>query len=101
MTLRPTTIMRTKNMINSLYLKQKSDVKEVDKGWISRKKVSKTPGQKKEDVLTQSSRYMGAESKKLKFQVVTYNVAELTKPDGADLTPILALQDKPDVIAIG
>lgn len=44
---------------------------------------------------------MGSESRSLKFQVVTYNVAELTKPDGADMTPILGLADNPDVIAIG
>ena len=84
--------MRTKNLINSLYLKKKTNVKEVDEGRVSRE-------DKKKQERIQS--HMATESKKLKFQVVTYNVAELTKPDGADLTPILALEDKPDVISIG
>lgn len=67
-------------------------MKEVDEGWVSRE-------DKKKQEKIQS--HMATESKKLKFQVVTYNVAELAKPDGADLTPILALEDKPDVISIG
>ena len=84
--------MRTKNLINSLYLKKKTNAKKVDEGWVSRE-------DKKKQEKIQS--HMATESKKLKFQVVTYNVAELSKPDGADLTPILALEDKPDVISIG
>ena len=92
--------MRTKNLINSLYIKKKSDVKEADKSWIPRQEEIRAQKKKIEDK-AQSFIYMGTESKKLKLQVITYNVAELTKPDGADLTPILGLDDKPDVISIG
>jgi hypothetical protein len=95
--------MRTKTLKNSLYLKNKqSNDRQADKGWISREVDF---GQLHSEIVieekTLSFRYMGTESKKLKFQVVTYNVAELTRPDGADLTPILGLEGKPDVISIG
>ena len=94
-------VMRTENLIDSLFLKKRGDVKAVDRAWITKEEEIKKRLAEKIIEETQTRVYMGTEKRKLKFQVVTYNVAELTKPDGADLTPILGLEDKPDVISIG
>lgn len=76
-------------------------MKAADRAWVSKEEELRTRLAEKIREETQSQIFMGTEGRRLKFQVVTYNVAELTKPDGADLTPILGLEDKPDVISIG
>ena len=93
--------MRTENLIDSIFLKKRGNVKAADRAWVSKEEELRTRLAEKIREETQSQIFMGTEGRRLKFQVVTYNVAELTKPDGADLTPILGLEDKPDVISIG